>query len=157
PIYFQLRWTYFPRRLPLYSASGFSHQAKRPCTLRRNRNSRELLEALQVLKYSYQSERLTFVDDLLASKSDYNNWSTHGDCHRRPNEGREIRRTKAIDPRNAKSHVRTNSLLPSTMNYCTTTVKGGGWWCRLRLLRIGLLGVGRVVKGCRVRRASLEG
>jgi hypothetical protein len=39
----------------------------RPCNLI------ELLEALQVLKYSYRSDRLSFVDDLLAKESDYNN------------------------------------------------------------------------------------
>ena len=40
--------------------------------LRQNRILRELLEALQILKYSYRSERLSFVDSLLAKESDYN-------------------------------------------------------------------------------------
>lgn len=45
--------------------------SKETCTLRRNRISRALLEALQVLKYSYRSERLSFVEDLIAKEADY--------------------------------------------------------------------------------------
>jgi hypothetical protein len=46
--------------------------SKETCTLRRNRVSRVLLEALQVLKYSYRSERLSFVEDLIIAKeADY--------------------------------------------------------------------------------------
>jgi len=46
--------------------------SKETCTLRRNRVSRVLLEALQVLKHSYRSERLSFVEDLsIAKEADY--------------------------------------------------------------------------------------
>ena len=46
--------------------------SKETCTPRRNRVSRVLLEALQVLKYSYRSERLSFVEDLsIAKEADY--------------------------------------------------------------------------------------
>ena len=46
--------------------------SKETCTLRRNRVSRVLLEALKVLKYSYRSERLSFVEDLsIAKEADY--------------------------------------------------------------------------------------
>jgi hypothetical protein len=46
--------------------------SKETCTLRRNRVSRRLLEALQVLKYSYRSERLSFVEDLcIAEEANY--------------------------------------------------------------------------------------
>lgn len=44
--------------------------SKETCTLRRNRVS--LREALQVPKYSYRSERLSFVEDLIIVKeADY--------------------------------------------------------------------------------------
>ncbi|KAF8958264.1 hypothetical protein BDZ97DRAFT_64455 [Flammula alnicola] len=45
--------------------------SKETCTLRRNRISRVLLEALQVLKFSYRSDRLSFVEGLIAKESDY--------------------------------------------------------------------------------------
>jgi len=46
--------------------------SKETCTLRRNRVSRVLLEALQVLKYSYRSDRLSFVEGLsIAKEADY--------------------------------------------------------------------------------------
>ncbi|KAF9483210.1 hypothetical protein BDN70DRAFT_784343, partial [Pholiota conissans] len=39
------------------------YSSKETCTLRRNRISRSLLEALQVSKYSYLSDRVSFVED----------------------------------------------------------------------------------------------
>jgi hypothetical protein len=46
--------------------------SKETCNVRRNRVSRVLLEALQVLKYSHRSERLSFVEDLIIAKeADY--------------------------------------------------------------------------------------
>jgi hypothetical protein len=44
--------------------------SKETCALRRNRLSRGLLEALQVLKFSYRSERLCFVEEV-AKEADY--------------------------------------------------------------------------------------
>ncbi len=44
--------------------------SKKPAALRQNRISRELLEALQVLKFSYRSERLSFVEEP-AKEADY--------------------------------------------------------------------------------------
>jgi len=39
--------------------------------MRRSRISHKLLEALQILKFGYRSERLSFVDDLIAQECDY--------------------------------------------------------------------------------------
>ena len=44
--------------------------SKETCALRRNRISRHLLEALQVLKFSYKTQRLSFVEEL-AKEADY--------------------------------------------------------------------------------------
>lgn len=45
--------------------------SKETCTLRRSRLSPQLMEALQVLKFSFKQDRLTFTDDLLAAEKDY--------------------------------------------------------------------------------------
>jgi len=45
--------------------------SKETCTLRRSRLSPQLMEALQVLKFSFKQDRLTFTDDLLAAENDY--------------------------------------------------------------------------------------
>jgi hAT family C-terminal dimerisation region len=45
--------------------------SKETCTLRRSRLSPQLMEALQVLKFSFKQDRLTFTDDLLAVEKDY--------------------------------------------------------------------------------------
>lgn len=44
--------------------------SKETCTLRRNRISPKLLEALQILKFSYRSEQLSFVEEV-AKEADY--------------------------------------------------------------------------------------
>jgi hypothetical protein len=50
----------------------FFSSSKETSTLRRNQVSRVLLEALQVLRYSYRSECLSFVEDLsIAKEADY--------------------------------------------------------------------------------------
>lgn len=47
--------------------------AKETCTLRRNRISTGLLEALQMLKFRYKQKRnkVKFLDDLVAKEEDY--------------------------------------------------------------------------------------
>ena len=42
------------------------------CTLRRNRISPQLLEALQILKFALRKDRLNFTGELLAREEDYN-------------------------------------------------------------------------------------
>jgi hAT family C-terminal dimerisation region len=60
-----------PAQASSVSSERVFSSSKETCTLRRNRISRKLLEALQVLKFSYRSERLSFVDDLVAQECDY--------------------------------------------------------------------------------------
>ncbi|KAJ8457389.1 hypothetical protein ONZ45_g18333 [Pleurotus djamor] len=45
--------------------------SKETCTLRRNRFRPELLEALQVLKFSFKHNTLSFVEDYMAKEVDY--------------------------------------------------------------------------------------
>ena len=45
--------------------------SKETCTLRRNRISLTMLEALQIIKFIYKQERLNFTVDLVADERDY--------------------------------------------------------------------------------------
>lgn len=45
--------------------------SKETCSQRRNRLSSKLMEALQMLKFSYKQHRLSFAADLLAQEKDY--------------------------------------------------------------------------------------
>ena len=45
--------------------------SKETCALRRNSLSPRLLEALQVLKFKYKQEGLSFTSDLIAKPQDY--------------------------------------------------------------------------------------
>ncbi|KAG1737914.1 uncharacterized protein EDB91DRAFT_1031709, partial [Suillus paluster] len=45
--------------------------SKETCTLRRSRLSPRIIEALQILKFSYRQERLCFTRDLIAKEDDY--------------------------------------------------------------------------------------
>ena len=45
--------------------------SKETCSLHRNRICPELVEALQVLKFTHKKKCLSFVDDLLAWEEDY--------------------------------------------------------------------------------------
>ena len=45
--------------------------SKETCTLHRSQLSPQLMEALQVLKFSFKQDRLTFTDDLLVAENDY--------------------------------------------------------------------------------------
>ena len=45
--------------------------SKATCTLSRSRISPELMEALQILKFLYKQERLSFTSDLVAQENDY--------------------------------------------------------------------------------------
>ncbi|KAJ8585239.1 hypothetical protein M405DRAFT_701506, partial [Rhizopogon salebrosus TDB-379] len=46
--------------------------SKETCTARRASLSPPVLEALQVLKFSYKQDRLNFTEDLVADEVDYN-------------------------------------------------------------------------------------
>lgn len=74
--------------------------SKETCTLRRNRVS--LREALQVPKYSYRSERLSFVEDLIIVKeADYtiSGQLTESELMK---AGKEIRRNWGVDKKRAR-------------------------------------------------------
>jgi hypothetical protein len=45
--------------------------SKETCSQCRNRLSPKLMEALQMLKFSYKQDQLSFADDLLAQEKDY--------------------------------------------------------------------------------------
>ncbi|KAH7904980.1 hypothetical protein BJ138DRAFT_1018350, partial [Hygrophoropsis aurantiaca] len=45
--------------------------SKETCTLRRNKLSAPVMEALQILKYAVKQERLNFTSDLVAVPEDY--------------------------------------------------------------------------------------
>jgi hAT family C-terminal dimerisation region len=45
--------------------------SKETCALRRSRLSPPVLSALQILKYSFKSSRLSFTTDLVANEADY--------------------------------------------------------------------------------------
>jgi len=69
---FRVAMDVFPAQAPAVPCERAFSSSKETCTLRRNRVSRVLLEALQVLKYSYRSESLSFVEDLsIAKEADY--------------------------------------------------------------------------------------
>jgi hypothetical protein len=69
---FQVEMDVLPAQASAVPCERVFSSSKERCTLRRNRVSRVLLEALQVLKYSYRSERLSFVEDLsIAKEADY--------------------------------------------------------------------------------------
>ncbi|KAG1906747.1 uncharacterized protein F5891DRAFT_892612, partial [Suillus fuscotomentosus] len=44
---------------------------KETCTLQRSNLSPTILEALQVLKFTYKQDRLNFTEDLVANEQDY--------------------------------------------------------------------------------------
>jgi hypothetical protein len=46
--------------------------SKETCTIRRTNLSPPVLEALQMLKFSYKQDRLNFTEDLVADEVDYN-------------------------------------------------------------------------------------
>ena len=45
--------------------------SKETCTQRRNKISPTMLEALQILKFTYKQDRLNFTEDLVADEWDY--------------------------------------------------------------------------------------
>jgi hypothetical protein len=59
--------------LPAQASSGrVLSSSKETCTARRASLSPPVLEALQVLKFSYKPDRLNFTEDLIADEVDYN-------------------------------------------------------------------------------------
>jgi hypothetical protein len=59
--------------LPAQASSGrVLSSSKETCTARRASLSPPVLEALQVLKFSYKQDRLNFTEDLIADEVDYN-------------------------------------------------------------------------------------
>lgn len=70
PYLFQVAMDVLPAQASAVPCERVFSSSKETCTLRRNLISRPLLEALQVLKYSYRSERLSFVEEM-AKEADY--------------------------------------------------------------------------------------
>lgn len=60
-----------PAQASAVSCERMFSSSKETDTLRRNRLSPEVMEALQILKYFYKQERLNFVSQLLAREDDY--------------------------------------------------------------------------------------
>lgn len=71
PLLFHVALDVLPVQASAVPCERVFSSSKETCTLRRNRISSSLLEALQVLKYSYKQDRLDFMTGYLAKEEDY--------------------------------------------------------------------------------------
>lgn len=70
PFLFRVAMDVLPAQASSMPCEHVFSSSKETCALRRNHLSHVLLEALQVLKFSYRSERLCFVEEV-AKEADY--------------------------------------------------------------------------------------
>lgn len=71
PLLFRVALDILPVQASAVPCERVFSSSKETCTLRRNRISSSLLEALQVLKYSFKQDRLDFMAGHLAREEDY--------------------------------------------------------------------------------------
>ncbi|KAF5372361.1 hypothetical protein D9615_009320 [Tricholomella constricta] len=71
PLLFRISMDVLPAQASAVPCERVFSSSKETCTVRRSRLSPQLMEALQILKFSYKQERLSFTDDLLAQEEDY--------------------------------------------------------------------------------------
>ncbi|KAG6808413.1 hypothetical protein H0H92_004231 [Tricholoma furcatifolium] len=72
PLLFRVAMDVLPVQASSVPCERVFSSSKETCALRRNRMSPKHMEGLQLLKFSYKQDRLTFTDDLLAKEVDYN-------------------------------------------------------------------------------------
>ncbi|KAF5383852.1 hypothetical protein D9615_003798 [Tricholomella constricta] len=71
PLLFRVAMDVLPAQASAVPCERVFSSSKETSTVRRSRLSPKLMEALQILKFSYKQERLSFTDDLLAQEKDY--------------------------------------------------------------------------------------
>ncbi|TFY65471.1 hypothetical protein EVJ58_g1962 [Rhodofomes roseus] len=71
PYMYRVALDVLPAQASAVSCERMFSSSKETDTLRRNRLSPEVMEALQILKYFYKQERLNFASQLLAREDDY--------------------------------------------------------------------------------------
>jgi hypothetical protein len=72
PLLFRVAMDVLPAQASSVPSERVFSSSKETCTARRASLSPPVLEALQVLKFSYKQDRLNFTEDLIADEVDYN-------------------------------------------------------------------------------------
>lgn len=72
PLLFRVAMDVLPAQASSVSSERVFSSSKETCTLQRANVSPLVLEALQVLKFSFKQDRLNFTSDLVAEEADYN-------------------------------------------------------------------------------------
>jgi|SRR5437588_7009554 hypothetical protein len=72
PLLFRVAMDVLPAQASSVPSERVFSSSKETCTVRRANLSPPVLEALQMLKFSYKQDRLNFTEDLVADEVDYN-------------------------------------------------------------------------------------
>ncbi|KAG6822175.1 hypothetical protein H0H92_014960, partial [Tricholoma furcatifolium] len=71
PLLFRVAMDVLPVQASAVPCERVFSSSKETCSLRRSKLSSKHMEALQILKFSYKQDRLSFTGDLLAKEEDY--------------------------------------------------------------------------------------